>query len=30
LKMSQLATGCSKPDATERLVALVEDLAAKE
>ena len=30
LKMSQLATGCGKPDATERLVALVEDLAAKE
>jgi UDP-N-acetylglucosamine--N-acetylmuramyl-(pentapeptide) pyrophosphoryl-undecaprenol N-acetylglucosamine transferase len=30
LKMSQMATACGKPDATERLVALVEDLAAKE
>ncbi|MFT5067178.1 MAG: UDP-N-acetylglucosamine--N-acetylmuramyl-(pentapeptide) pyrophosphoryl-undecaprenol N-acetylglucosamine transferase [Reinekea sp.] len=30
LKMSQVATACGKPDATERLVALVEDLAAKE
>ena len=30
LKMSQMATACGKPDATERLVALVEDLAVKE
>ena len=30
LKMSQMATACGKPDATERLAALVEDLAAKE
>lgn len=30
LKMSQMAMSCGKPDATERLVALVENLAAKE